>query len=124
MRKCVSWIVVGMVLAGCQSTAERGDTASLRPSFDTCIERAEAVTPAMQDCIEEEFLFQNARMEEALAKLPPGVADEQQVWRERKDAECRWDAKTEGQAQRLVANFCSLKHIAVRADQLEARLAH
>ena len=123
MRKSVSWIVVGMVLAGCQSTAERGDTASLRPSFDTCIERAEAVTPAMQDCIEAEYIFQETRMEAALAKLQPGIASEQLAWRQHDEAECPWDPDTGGQAQRLTANFCSLKRLARRADDLERKLA-
>ena len=126
MRKCVSLVVVGVMLAGCQSTMDQAaaddGSAPLRPSFDQCIERAEAVTPAMQDCIEVEYMFQNARMEAALAKLAPATANDQQAWQVRKDSECRWDAETEGQAQRLQANFCSLKHIAVRAGELEARL--
>ena len=79
MRKCVNLFVVGVMLAGCQSTMEQaaveGGSAPLRPSFDQCIERAEAVTPAMQDCIEAEFVFQNGKMEAALAKLLPAIAD-------------------------------------------------
>lgn len=126
MRKCVSLVVVGVMLAGCQSTMEQAaaddGSAPLRPSFDQCIERAEAVTPAMQDCIEAEFVFQNGRMEAALAKLMPAIAGDQQVWLERKDAECRWDAKTEGQGQRIDANYCSLERIALRATELEERV--
>lgn len=126
MRKCVNLFVVGVMLAGCQSTMEQaaveGGSAPLRPSFDQCIERAEAVTPAMQDCIEAEFVFQNGKMEAALAKLLPAIADEQRTWLARKDAECRWDAKTEGQGQRIDANYCSLERIALRAKELEERL--
>jgi uncharacterized protein YecT (DUF1311 family) len=123
MRKCVFWIVIGMLLAGCQSTMERSAVKSpLRSSFDACIERAEAVTPAMQDCIEEEYVFQHARMKAALAKLQPTIAAEQQAWQVAKDANCHWDPKTEGQGQRLDANVCSLMRIAERANELEARL--
>lgn len=126
MRKCVSSIVVGVMLVGCQSTIERtaeSKSASLRASFDQCIERAEAVTPAMQDCIEAEFVFHEARMEAALAKLQPEISGDQQAWVQGDDVECPWDPQTGGQAQRLNANYCSLERLAKRADELEAKLS-
>lgn len=127
MRKCATWIAIGMLLAGCQSTVERdavdGGSAPLRQSFDQCIERAEAVTPAMQDCIEAEFVFHEARMEAALAKLQPKIAGDQQAWMQSEEAECPWDPETGGQAQRLSANYCSLERLARRAAELEAKLS-
>jgi len=126
MRKCVSFVLIGMVLAGCRSTKEvtsdGPESMPLRPSFDQCIRRAEAITPKMQDCIEAEYVFQHARMEAALSKQQPDIAGEQAAWLHREESECPWDSQNGGQAQRLDANLCSLQRIARRADELEARL--
>jgi uncharacterized protein YecT (DUF1311 family) len=86
------------------------------------MDRAAAVTPEVQLCIEQEFDFQEARMEAVLGKLPSALQQDQQAWQARDASECRWDPETEGQAQRLEANYCSMERVAKRADELENRL--
>ena len=131
MRKCVSLVAIGVLLAACHTTneapadlagEEHQGSGALRPSFSDCMDRAVAVTPEVQLCIEQEFDFQEARMKAALAKLPPAIQEEQKAWLERDATECQWDPETEGQAQRLEANYCSMARVAKRADELEKRL--
>lgn len=88
----------------------------------------------MQDCIEKEWSYQDARLNSAYqqlrAKLPRDqwlrLRDEQRAWLHKRDndEECRWDAATEGQAQRIAANDCTLQMVATRAGELESQLAN
>lgn len=131
MHKCVSLVVLGVLLIGCQTTSEMDpdlaghghqEGSALRPSFSDCMDRAGTVTPEVQSCIEQEFDFQEARMKAALERLPSAMQEDQQAWQERDASECQWDPETEGQAQRLEANYCSMARVAERADELERRL--
>jgi len=103
----------------------------LRPSFGACMRGAGGATPAMQDCIAEEYTHQDGRLNTAYrtlrGRLPQAesraLLAAQRAWIKRRDAECAWDATTEGQAQRLVANDCMLRMTAIRAAELEAATA-
>lgn len=97
----------------------------LRPSYEACIERADAVIPATQACIDHEASYQQARLDRVLAdakRARPAQAAalqyRQAAWQADSDAECAWNESTEGQQQRIGANMCSLKAIAARADEL------
>lgn len=97
----------------------------LRPTYTACIEKADAVIPATQACIDEEGDYQQARLDRALADAkqthPERAATlqfQQTAWQADTDAKCAWDESTEGQQQRIEANMCSLKAIAERADEL------
>lgn len=97
----------------------------LRPSYAACIEKADAVVPATQACIEAEATYQQARLERALdaaKRANPGEAAalqyRQVAWQADTDRKCAWDAETEGQQQRLEANMCSLDAVSRRADEL------
>ena len=102
--------------------------APLRPSYAACIAGSGGVVPTMQDCIAKEYVFQDGRLNTAFrnlrADLPKTEADAlrdaQRDWLKRRDAECTWDAATEGQGQRIAANECSLRWAATRATELEA----
>ncbi len=99
----------------------------LRDSYYKCAESSNGVTWDMQACVEEEFEYQDARLNTAYknlqAKLPEAqklrLRDDQRQWISDKDEACKWDAETEGQAQRIEANVCALKKTAIRADELE-----
>lgn len=114
---------VGMDAPG----AELPDVA-LRPAFSVCMQSAGGATPAMQDCIAQEYRHQddrlNAAYRSARAALPAAEAkallDAQRAWIARRDGECTWDAASEGQGQRLAANDCLLRMTALRAAELEA----
>jgi uncharacterized protein YecT (DUF1311 family) len=103
------------------------EQAPLRPGFRACIVASGGATPAMQDCIAEEYRHQDGRLNAAYRNLrgalPKAQADavrtEQRAWLTQRDSVCAWDAATQGQAQRLAANECLLRMTAVRASELE-----
>lgn len=100
----------------------------LRASFKTCIDAAGAVDPVMQACIGEEYEYQDGRLNAAYGVLRRTLPEarmarlrtEQRGWIAGRDRDCAWDAKTEGSAQRLQANYCRMQATATRAGELEA----
>lgn len=100
-------------------------TKGMRPSYQACLDAAAAVVPATQACIEDESVYQDARLRRALdaarraAPAEAAALDHRQAaWQADIDRACAWDAATEGQQQRLEANMCTLEAVARRADQL------
>ncbi|WP_133499041.1 lysozyme inhibitor LprI family protein [Cognatilysobacter terrigena] len=111
--------------ASTSTPAVEAFTHGLRASYSACIDRAEAVIPATQACIEEEGAYQRDRLARALEAAKQKHADQagaiqfqQTAWQADVDAKCKWDAGTEGQQQRIEANMCSLEAVAARADEL------
>ncbi|WP_252255721.1 lysozyme inhibitor LprI family protein [Lysobacter capsici] len=106
----------------------KGDQNVLRPSYDKCLDATGGVTPEIQDCIAEEYDFQDDRLNKVyqslLAKLPKedqeALRVEQRKWVSKRDAECEIDSGA-GQGQRLEANDCLLEMTAKRASELEQR---
>jgi uncharacterized protein YecT (DUF1311 family) len=104
--------------------------AALRASFKACIDAAGGVDAAMQACIGEEYGYQDTRLNAAYGALRKSLPaqrmaslrTEQRGWIAERDRNCAWDAKTEGSAQRLQANYCQMETTAKRADALEAML--
>ncbi|WP_024890162.1 lysozyme inhibitor LprI family protein [Luteimonas huabeiensis] len=102
--------------------------ADLRPSFQTCLDASGGVTPAMQDCIDEEYGFQDDRLNaayRALMERTPGsgrdaLRDEQRRWIEQRDAACS-PGERPGQGQILDAGNCEVNATANRAAVLERR---
>jgi len=104
---------------------------SLRDSYSTCIDGTDGGTWDMQACIEKEGRYQDARLNAAyqLLRGTLSVAQQAQLRKEQRQwlfdrdhgEECRWDASTEGQAQRIAANECTLREVAIRATELEER---
>lgn len=112
-----------------KSENEAGDESMpLRDSYYACAAKTEGVTQAIQDCIEEEYGYQDSRLNHVYRKLMeelPGaqqkpLREAQRSWVAKRDRKCNWDAETEGDAQRLEANECLLTMTAMRADELEA----
>lgn len=124
--------VIAESAAGTSETKRKGETgALLRAIFANCIDRSEGITPKMQACMQAEFDFQDARMRtayEALLQAPSAdvrrtIEQSQTDWLLQEQKECPLDARRGGQAQRLEANYCSLRNIAKRARELENKLA-
>lgn len=111
--------------------ASSGDVV-LRPSFQACVDAAGGVTPATQDCISEEYAYHDARLNAAYRRLMASLSkdratalrNEERTWLAERDNRCHWDADTEGQAQRLEANYCLMERTAQRAEELEAMPGH
>lgn len=100
----------------------------LRKSYYDCAQSTDGATWAIQDCIEAEFIYQDTKLNSAyrwlMDHLPrdkrPGLEAAQEKWVADQDKKCKWDAATEGQAQRLEANQCSLENTAKRANELDS----
>lgn len=121
---------VEIVVEDDSAASPSADKRALRDSYATCLQAAGGVDPAMQDCIGNEYEYQDGRLNAVYARLKrtlgesemSGLRTEQRGWIADRDAKCVWDAKTEGSAQRLQANQCRLDATAVRAGELEAML--
>lgn len=102
----------------------------MRDSYQQCLDKADGVTPDIQDCIGEEYEYQDGRLNAAYDQLmktldaaaQTQLRDAQRQWIAERDAECA-PADDPGQGQLLEANSCSLRITAARADELEKMLA-
>ncbi|WP_081422256.1 lysozyme inhibitor LprI family protein [Xanthomonas cannabis] len=112
---------------------ERGSLAKkaqLRHSYAKCIKQSNATHPAMMDCNEGEYEYQNARLNKAYQALMRKLAadektelkQEERDWIKQRDALCRSNgALGGGQAEELEDSSCMLNAAAARADELEKR---
>jgi uncharacterized protein YecT (DUF1311 family) len=104
--------------------------SALRASYRDCVSANNGSTWDMQECIEAEFAYQDARLNSTyktlLLSLPyerrERLKVEERAWIVDKEASCKWNAETEGQAQRIEANVCTLEKTAARAEHLELLL--
>ena len=104
--------------------------ASLRASFKQCAAASGGVDVAMQDCIASEYAYQDGRLNANYAAIKRSFPVDkmttlkvaQRQWLRDRDGKCAWDAKTEGSAQRLQANYCLMEQTAKRADVLQSML--
>jgi uncharacterized protein YecT (DUF1311 family) len=104
--------------------------SALRASYSDCASANNGSTWDMQECIEAEFAYQDARLNSTYKTLLSNLPDErreklkadERAWIDDKEASCKWNAETEGQAQRIEANVCSLEKTAARAEYLELLL--
>ncbi len=102
--------------------------ATLRPEYAKCIKATEGVTPAIQACQDEEFAWQEKRLQTAWGKIADGpdsvekdkLADEQAAYMEDTDKHCTWNPDEDGQGQMLDAQSCRINRYANRADALQA----
>jgi uncharacterized protein YecT (DUF1311 family) len=109
---------------------ESSSSSVLRASYRDCVSANDGSTWDMQDCIEAEFVYQDSRLNSAykalLSALPNESREklkvEERAWITDKESACKWDSESEGQAQRIEANICSLEKTAARAEYLELLL--
>jgi len=102
--------------------------ATLRPEYAKCIKATGGVTPAIQACQDEEFAWQEKRLQTAWGKIADGpdsvekdkLADEQAAYMEDTDKNCTWNPDEDGQGQMLDAQSCRINRYANRADALQA----
>lgn len=111
-----------------QDQPSNGDVSMLRNSYGECIKASGGVVPEMQACIEEEFEYQDSRLNDVYRRLLETsegskkieLESSQKLWLAERDSKCGWDASEEGQGQRIEANDCFLEMTAKRAKELEA----
>jgi uncharacterized protein YecT (DUF1311 family) len=110
--------------------ATENQAASLRASFKQCAAASGGVDVKMQDCIANEYEYQDGRLNANYAAIKRSFSADkmttlkvaQRQWLRDRDGQCAWDAKTEGSAQRLQANYCLMAQTAKRADVLQSML--
>jgi len=102
----------------------------LRGSYYHCARTSDGSTWSIQSCIENEFVYQDGRLNSIYGRLRSKLSgaeslalrNDERRWLSNREAGCKWDESREGQAQRISANVCSLKKTAERAAQLEKEL--
>lgn len=101
---------------------------TLRPSYKRCVDATGGVTPAIQDCMADEYRYQDDRLNRVYQSLlakrskqeQEALRAEQRTWLSVRDRQCPVDPGG-GQGQRLDTNSCLLKATAERASELEAK---
>ena len=95
--------------------------------FDTCMDKAAGVTPAMIDCISAELKRQDALLNENYRKLMASLSakrkkalqEAQRAWLKFRDTNCDFYYDPDGgSAARVDANECLLNATADRANEL------
>lgn len=116
-----------LAMSGAEAAPSVG---GLRDSYSKCASSTDGATWDMQRCIEEEFDYQDGKLnslyQELQKKLPKiqkqSLRSDERKWISDRDKSCGWDPETEGQAQRIESNICSLRRTAERAVELERML--
>jgi len=109
-------------------TPAQSDSDGIRASYSGCLKVADGVTPDMQDCIGNEYAYQDKRLNQAYKALMARLGkdeqaklrDEERKWIAHRDADCA-PPPDAGQGQRLDSNDCAMEETAKRATVLEAR---
>jgi uncharacterized protein YecT (DUF1311 family) len=112
--------------------ADNSATSQVKPgyrkSFDNCVTASNGVTVNMMNCINEEFDYQDKRLNIAYQRLhkvlPPDVweslRNDQRKWLAGRD-NCEIDDDIKGgTAEMLIRADCALRKTAIRANELEA----
>jgi len=105
------------------------ETSGLRDSYTACLGTTNAVTSALQTCIDDELVYQNQRLNEAYIALMAALdktgqgtlRDSESKWMAFRDSNCQADPQ-EGQGQQLDAKSCVLGETTRQATRLEGRL--
>ena len=101
--------------------------ANLRAQYKTCTAASGGVTTAIQACMDEEFHWQDQRLQNAWGVIADGpdseykdkLADEQAAYMRDTNRYCRFDPSTQNQGQMLDTQSCRINRYANRADVLE-----
>ncbi len=102
--------------------------ANLRPEYDRCIEAADAVTPELLVCGQEELEYQEKRLEEAFARMlampdseeKDALLDAQAAYMHDTNRHCAPHPEQDGQGQLLDAQSCRINRVANRVEALQA----
>lgn len=112
-----------------QETLQSEGESGMRASYQECLDKTGGVTPDIQDCISEEYTYQEQRLNDVYTRLlavldsqkVEELRNEQQQWIAKRDSDCE-PGDEPGQAQMLIANDCALEMTTSRVDELEKLL--
>lgn len=125
---CFAWI--SLAHAENSFITQQTDTNGIRATYDACINAAATAFTATQKCIENEYDYQDARLNRVYKKLMKQLSSperaklriEERKWITYRDHQCSTN-DDDSQGYRLASNDCSLEQTAKRASMLEARLS-
>lgn len=117
-----------MTLPSDPTLAAQNAELRLRPSYQACIDASMAITPALLECSDREFTYQDGRLNDAYKKLRASLTteqrsklrDEQRTWLADKKARCSAGNET-GQGELVVSATCEITETAKRANELADR---
>jgi len=124
----VLWAVSNVACAKSADTSAQPDCDGIRASYSACLKTADGVTPDMQNCIGNEYAYQDKRLNRVYKALMVRLSEDEQA--KLRDEERKWIAHRDaycapppdaGQGQRLDSNDCAMEQTAKRAAVLEAR---
>lgn len=127
-RLCIGMAFITGSFQVAASPSEPSDEPPVRPSYDQCLHQAQGVTVSINNCIGDEFDFQDKRLNIAYKGLRDSMDDSQKralrnderAWIAERDKACA-PPKDGGTADMLAANECQLDRTARRAQELEAK---
>lgn len=110
------------------NTSAQLDSNGIRASYSACLKAADGVTPDIQDCIGNEYTYQDKRLNRVYKALMARLSKDEQAklrneerkWIVHRDTDCA-PPPDAGQGQRLDSNDCVMEETAKRAAALEAR---
>ena len=124
MRKIVSLILLLLVLP----FAKASDLAPRTGEYNRCIVKAGAVDPAILECVGNEYLRQDKRLNAAYQKLMASLSSErkkqlleaQRLWGKYTEANCGFYYDPNGgTSARMLAAECDVTARVLRAAELE-----
>lgn len=123
-------VCVPVTLAEHMPATNQVDANGIRATYDVCINAAATAFTATQKCIENEYDYQDARLNRVYKKLMKQLSSpersklriEERKWITYRDQQCSTN-DDDSQGYRLASNDCSLEQTAKRATMLEARLS-
>jgi uncharacterized protein YecT (DUF1311 family) len=128
MRSIAMGLAAGSALLLAASTVLAASETEMSDEYSSCVDKANAATPALIDCALAETKRQDARLNENYKKLMSKLTDErknalleaQRAWIKFRDANCAfWDDPSGGQSAAVTAKECILTMTADRASELE-----
>ena len=121
-----SWVTTAQDADEPMGLDDQSAYLGIRPDYQTCISQSDGSMPSMTECSEDEFAYQDRRLNLAYRRAMKSMPVEQRTvlraeereWIKEKDAECAVpDAP--GQGQILDSIGCGIYKAARRARHLE-----
>jgi uncharacterized protein YecT (DUF1311 family) len=128
MYRRIAWIGLWLTAVAAHAQGVPAGETPLQPAYYTCVKAARGVTIALNDCIGNEYGFQDMRLNAAYQRLRKRLSpdkqvalrDEERAWIAERDKACAPDDGG-GTVSLLDRNQCQLDQTAARASVLEER---
>jgi uncharacterized protein YecT (DUF1311 family) len=121
--------MMALTVSAAHSQDNTASKTALRPSYGQCLDAAQGLTIALNNCIGSEYDFQDKRLNTAYKALRQSLSnaqrstlrDQELAWITSRDKACAPPADG-GTADMLSTNECRLGRTAQRAAELEVQI--